>query len=105
MKTIVVQLIEYSKLSDPITVEINSSLNSNLEVKKDDLVLIGFPEFDGLVGIGLVKKTQSRSSKLTENSPFVMARVSWPSRSVRKILASFKLNHLRIEESIDDGSN
>lgn len=92
-------------LSKPVNVAIDPSLNENLTVEKDDLVLVGLPKFDGLVGVGLVRSIQASTKKLDEKDAFVMAKVTWPSKSVRKILASFKLNHLRIEENMDEEFN
>lgn len=82
-------------LSKPVVMRIDPSLNDDLLVKTNDLVLVGFPEFNDLVGIGLVKNVKESRIQIDNDSPFVMARVSWPSKEVRKMLASFRLDKLK----------
>ncbi|WP_076657689.1 hypothetical protein [Lactiplantibacillus plantarum] len=84
------QIVKLNRLTKPIDAVCNYDLNEYLILRQNDVVLVGWPDTNDLQ-IGIIKQTPIDVLSVSSDSPVVVSRVDWPSKSLRALVAKFKL--------------
>lgn len=87
------QIVKLNRLTKAISVVCDYELNERLVLNQNDVVLVGWPDTNDLQ-IGIVKQGPSGIQSIPKGSPVVVSRVDWPSKSLRALVAKFKLDQL-----------